>query len=275
MQILTQLLLAALILLLPVPALAGTLEDYQEARKLFAAVAACQAAYSNRHGGIAIEAFAKEGWEMEPYRQSDDKADVKFVLAWDKASKRDRDGYLLAVAGTESARDAKVDLRTAKVPFDGSTLEEFAVNAARKDLPPEAPRVHEGFNQVAQLLLTVESAQSNDDQKGTARKLWEILKEDTHDKVFLTGHSLGGAVATLVAARLLELGVSPEQIEVVSFGAPAVGNEAFVQKYDGKFPSDPDRQFRRSGAAGASQGVRRLPAAGQGNGLGPGQDCGD
>lgn len=235
MQSLVKLLLL-LTLTIPGTAWAGILEDYSEARLLLAATSACQAAYSNRQGTMVAAAFAKEGWQLEPYRKSNDKADARFVLAWDKNSKRDHDVYLLAVAGTENSRDAKVDMRTGKVPFAGATLDEFADYAARKDLPPEFPRVHEGFNQVAQLLLTVEATQSNDAQSGVPRKLWEILRDDSYDKVYLAGHSLGGAVATLVAARLLELGVRPEQIEVITFGAPEVGNEAFVQKYDGKFP---------------------------------------
>lgn len=231
-----KLLMAIIVLWSPAVGLAGAPEDYEKARINFAAAGACQAAYSNRQGNMAIAAFTKEGWVVEPYRQSNDKADVKFVLAWDKNSKRDRDVYMLAIAGTESVRDAKVDMRAGKVPFAGATLEEFEANAARKDLPPEAPRVHEGFNQVTQLLLSVDTVQSNDDQKGTARKLWEILRADTHDKIYITGHSLGGSVAELFAARLLELGVRPDQIEVITFGAAAVGNEAFVQQFDGKFP---------------------------------------
>lgn len=227
--------IVALALWIPGTVLAGTLEDYMEARTLFAASAACQAAYSSRQASLVAADFAKEGWQLEPYRKSNDKADAKFVLAWDKHSQENQDVYLLAVAGTENVRDAKVDMRAAKVPYAGATLEEFAANAERKDLPQDVPRVHEGFNQVAQLLLSVESTQSNDAQTGTPRKLWEILRDDHHDRVLLTGHSLGGAVVEIVAARLLDLGVRPEQIAVINFGAPEVGNEAFVAKYDGKF----------------------------------------
>ena len=215
---------------------ASTLSDYNEARKLYIAAGACMAAYSNRAGSLAVAAFEQEGWRIEPYRVSGEKADSRYLLAWDANSVTDRDVYILAVAGTENARDVKVDLRANKVYFAGKTLEEFAANAARKDLPPEVPRVHEGFNQSSMVLLTAQTAQANDHHPVGARLLSSILQEDKQDKVYLVGHSLGGAVVTLVAARLLDMGVNPEQIEVLTFGAPAVGNEAFATMYGGKIP---------------------------------------
>ena len=219
----------------PVSVSADALTEYMEARKIFAAAGACMAAYNSRPGSLAVAAFEREGWRIEPFKQVGDKVDVKYLLAWDANSRSDRDVYIMAVAGTESFRDAKVDLRTRKVYFAGKTLDEFVANAARKDVPQDAPRAHEGFNQATQLLLTAESAQANDAQAGKFRRLANILKEDHEDKLILVGHSLGGAVVTLAAARLLDMGVRPEQIEVITFGAPAVGNEAFVEKYEGKF----------------------------------------
>jgi len=218
----------------PLSVSAGTMADYLEARKIYIAAAACMAAYNSRHGSLAVAAFEREGGRIAPYKHVSAKADVKYMLAWDTNSTAEQDSYLLAVAGTESVRDAKLDLRTRKVYFAGKTLAEFAENAARKDLPPDAPRVHEGYNQATQLLLEAESAQSNDALAGTLRRLSNILKEDKEDKVYLVGHSLGGAVVTLAAARLLDMGVRPDQIEVITFGAPAVGNESFAAQYDGR-----------------------------------------
>jgi len=229
-------LVLGLILLLPLRASAGTLEDYTEARKMFWATAASMAAYSNRPASLVTESFAQQGWKIVKREQVADNADVQFILAWDANSQLGRNHYLLAVAGTESKLDVKVDLRTSKVYFAGSTLEEFAANAARTDLPPDAPRVHKGFNQVAQLLLSMETIQTQYEQNGKPKLLTSFLQENPDEKVFLVGHSLGGAVVTLIAARLVDMGVRPEQIEVIALGAPTVGNEAFVQRYDGKFP---------------------------------------
>ena len=52
-------------------------------------------------------------------------------------------------------------------------------------------------------------------------------------KVMCTGHSLGGAVATLAAHDIVTFcGVAPERISCYTFGCPRVGNHAFAAEYD-------------------------------------------
>lgn len=53
--------------------------------------------------------------------------------------------------------------------------------------------------------------------------------------LFLTGHSLGGALATLVSAALTNLG-QPSQC-VYTFGSPRVGNRGFAALYDHEVPA--------------------------------------
>lgn len=53
-------------------------------------------------------------------------------------------------------------------------------------------------------------------------------------KVFVTGHSLGGALATLFAARLVH-GAWPSPT-VYTFGSPRVGNHGFAAVYDMTVP---------------------------------------
>ena len=55
--------------------------------------------------------------------------------------------------------------------------------------------------------------------------LTTLLQENPESKVDLAGHSLGGAAVTLLAARLTDLGVKSEQIEVITFGAPTAGSD--------------------------------------------------
>ncbi|MCD8175587.1 MAG: lipase family protein [Phascolarctobacterium sp.] len=50
----------------------------------------------------------------------------------------------------------------------------------------------------------------------------------------ITGHSLGGAAATLLGERLARLGMPKEKFTVITFGAPAIGNKVFVDKYGDK-----------------------------------------
>jgi len=48
-------------------------------------------------------------------------------------------------------------------------------------------------------------------------------------RIILTGHSLGGAIATLYAAALKKNNIT--DVVTYTFGAPAVGKDSFVQKY--------------------------------------------
>ena len=62
--------------------------------------------------------------------------------------------------------------------------------------------------------------------------LAQELRAHPTEVLYLTGHSLGGAAAILTAARLSDMGVRPEQLRVITFGSPAVGNVAFARYYE-------------------------------------------
>ncbi len=76
-------------------------------------------------------------------------------------------------------------------------------------------RVHHGFN-------------------SALRRTWakfEPMLEEAQDKpLFLTGHSLGGALSILTACRLAKLGRPP--VAVYTFGAPRVGDPNFCAGYE-------------------------------------------
>lgn len=51
-------------------------------------------------------------------------------------------------------------------------------------------------------------------------------------QVYCTGHSLGGAVASLAAFDIArELNVSTQRIKLYTFGCPRLGNKAFVREF--------------------------------------------
>lgn len=209
------------------PVYAGPLEEYEEAHSIYAAAGACMASYSNtsRSGRLAYSYLEQEGWVIEPYVQTSGAVDARFLMA----KKRLPDGhfaYLFAVTGTETLKDVKTDLNTDKVYFAGRTPQEFAENAGLDGMPADVPKVHRGFHDYVQVALTAKT------NPGGQTFLYEDLLADPASKVVLAGHSLGGAVATVGGARLLSMGVRPEQIKVITFGAPAVGNEAFCRRYE-------------------------------------------
>ena len=165
---------------------------------------ASMAAYSSETGTLVRNELTARGWTVEPIEAYASKADAKALLLRQDAP----DGRLniLALCGTEDQKDAEIDLRVKPVPFD-----------------VEGGSVHQGFNDYTDVLLNSERFQA----------LIGELKS-TNERLYLTGHSLGGAVAILTAARLTELGLG-DRIEVLTFGAPAVGDRYFAEHFDGKF----------------------------------------
>lgn len=210
----------------PAAGLAGAAEDYEAASELQLAAAACLASYSARTGLLAREYLSRDGWEIKPFVLSSREADARFLLAQDVRTEG-RGRYILAFVGTETLKDVKVDLRTDKVYFAGRTPEEFAANAKLTGIPNTAPKIHQGFHEYVQAAFTAKTA----DGSGNWRLLSELLLADPTLKIYLAGHSLGGAAATVAGARLLAMGVRPDQVEIITFGAPAVGNEAFAREY--------------------------------------------
>lgn len=62
-------------------------------------------------------------------------------------------------------------------------------------------------------------------------KIIEVIAHSGNDRpIWLTGHSLGGAMAQLAGARLLQNGMKPAG--VITFGQPPVGYQTFANRYD-------------------------------------------
>ena len=99
----------------------------------------------------------------------------------------DHPTVVIAFRGTEinDSRDLLTNLRLYKVPWEGGG------------------RVHAGFRRALP------------DMNALARLISD------HARLLLTGHSLGGALATLAAARL-------RRGSLYTFGSPRVGNQEFV-----------------------------------------------
>jgi pimeloyl-ACP methyl ester carboxylesterase len=75
-------------------------------------------------------------------------------------------------------------------------------------------RVHHGFSSVL---------------RRTWGKLEQILERAEGKPLFLTGHSMGGALAVLTACRLAKAGRPP--VATYTFGSPRVGDLDFCAKY--------------------------------------------
>lgn len=64
-----------------------------------------------------------------------------------------------------------------------------------------------------------------------------IVKQHAKEtKIIVTGHSLGGALATLCAVDI-QFNFLDKFVECVTFGSPRVGNKAFAESFNKRIPS--------------------------------------
>ena len=204
-------------------------EDYRQAQLLYLTATASFAAYSGSDGDIAMAVMRHVGWQLVPSVKNDGAAPSKFFFARKETPSLPVE-YLVAIAGTATNKDIELDFKLGKVLFAGKTFAEFEINAEKKPaFPAQSPMVHKGFHQYVQTNFGEETKASSDGKPG--RKIVEILFAQPERIIYLTGHSAGGAAATLLGARFISMGVRPDQLKVVSFGAPAIGNASFAEKF--------------------------------------------
>eukprot|EP00746_Dinoflagellata_sp_MGD_P019562 gnl/MRDRNA2_/MRDRNA2_145478_c0_seq1.p1 gnl/MRDRNA2_/MRDRNA2_145478_c0~~gnl/MRDRNA2_/MRDRNA2_145478_c0_seq1.p1 ORF type:complete len:450 (+),score=79.18 gnl/MRDRNA2_/MRDRNA2_145478_c0_seq1:50-1399(+) len=155
---------------------------------------------------------------------------VKGLRAWVKMEGESSDSALIIFRGTVTDLEKDPEATVQNVITDASIrlvdlfpFESYS-SADGKNHVYDSPcqdlstiQVHAGFNDASTELLSV---------------ILPTLKTKVNDlkKVGLTGHSLGGALATLTAVKLKVMGV--EDVNVVTFGCPKVGNEDFKALYE-------------------------------------------
>ena len=199
---------------------------------LFVEAAASEAAYSGELSELLRARLVAAGWEIVGAETMGHRGTVGRFF---HMVRRDADGaelHLIAFPGTERGSDVWTDLRMKRAAFGGHSPAEFlAVRDTPKEERGGMPLVHRGFLDYCQAALFTDAAEG----ETAGERLAADLRAHPSEKLYLTGHSLGGAAAILAAARLSDLGVSPDQLIVTTFGAPAVGNEDFVRTYQDRF----------------------------------------
>ena len=212
--------------------------EYNRAYWTLFSLIASSAAYAP-DDGVETVYLKGHGWVFSPNRITDGKTTVHFITG--KGIMADgKPLYVISFRGSADKKDWATDFVTGQVVYGGKTLEEseriagFLPGGARERAAADAaaekagasapPRVHKGFNSYADLTLRMLLTSGS----------YEFLEQFRREKdacLLLTGHSLGGAVATIVGQRLIDFGFDPDRLQVITFGAPAVGNKAFKQMY--------------------------------------------
>lgn len=210
---------------------AKALENYRKSKLILLAAATCAGSYSSENESSEFNYLSDYGWKIYPLEAKEGKVKVGFTVA---ESKKDINGnklLVLAFRGSTTLKDWVYDLAASRVVFGGNNLKEFDKYTAMNARGEDKPKVHNGYNSYARaaLRLTIDF-----ENNGKKERIVDILKNHKNVKMILTGHSLGGAVATIFAERLVSMGISKEQIPVITFGSPAVGNKQFVKEYGNK-----------------------------------------
>lgn len=179
------------------------------------------------YGELTLERY---GFELVTHLRNN-VTDTHVVIAW---SREDHNRLVISFRGTTSKENWKSNLRADQqvlwiksrgLSWRRSYLERLTDVAAKIPLLNMAlPRVHRGF------WIAYESIR--DELKDVTRL---ILDENPGISVYITGHSMGGALA-VIAAYDFAVNFSI-QVAMYNFGGPRVGNPSFRQPYDRCVPT--------------------------------------
>ncbi|KAE9130000.1 hypothetical protein PF010_g3979 [Phytophthora fragariae] len=179
------------------------------------------------YGELTLERY---GFELITHLRSN-LTDTHAVVAW---SQEDHRRLVISFRGTTSKENWRSNLRADQhvlwiksrgLRWRRTCLEKVEDVAAKIPLLNMAlPRVHRGF------WIAYESIR---DQLKEVTRL--ILDENPGVSVYITGHSMGGALAVLAA---YDLAVNFSiKVNMYNFGGPRVGNPSFRQHYDRCVPT--------------------------------------
>ncbi len=202
-------------------------QDFAEAYFIQTAAAACSGVYYGQKA-VSFDFLRDRGWQvLEPITISGKEAQPRLAVASNYFADLGKQIYLVTFRGSISRRDWELDLTTRQVAYGGHSLREMAQVAAQEEVGKGVPAVHGGFNTYVQTVLDQAVLEDRRTWKGVFKEA--VSREDGY--LILCGHSLGGAAATLLGQRLLDLGFPQDKLGVVTFGAPAVANAAFAAAY--------------------------------------------
>ncbi len=209
-----KILIVLMCLLLPMNFAGAEEKNLEDANENLICALSSMAAYSGDDGFFVRKILTSRGFTINRLLPDNGSTNVKAYLI-DKEFPDGRKMKIFVVAGTEDMKDAEVDAKIGRTALhDG---EEFQND-------PHKIFVHKGFRDYADNALS----------EGVTEFLIDELNNNPNETLYLTGHSLGGAVALMAAIRLTDAGIDTSRMKVITFGAPSVGNHALAEIYSDK-----------------------------------------
>lgn len=166
------------------------------------------AAYSGETGDLSKRFFEGRGWKLDKFENHSEKINVK-IHFMSRITPEGDVTKVFFITGTEDLKDVGIDIKVKPVPLYEND---------KKIL------VHSGFKNYADAALA----------NGILDFLVEYINNHPNEKIYITGHSLGGAISMMTAVRLFDAGANMQNIKVITFGAPAIGNKNLAEKYNDK-----------------------------------------
>lgn len=148
------------------------------------------------------------------FKSKTDIVDLQFMKLIKYDEEINKDIIILVFQGSQEPQDWISNLTVKKANYSGKY------------------QVHQGFYDGFKLFLKI---LNDKDFYSKTQKKYNFNKDidyiNNNCKIILTGHSLGGALATLAACYFHDIGIKKENMSIYTFGAPPVGDEEFCQKY--------------------------------------------
>jgi triacylglycerol lipase len=177
----------------------------------------CKTVYENFSGNIHFNGITEE-----PVLLSDPETDTQVAILPEGTA------ATIVFRGSESSEDWETDFNTKleQAQFDQKVIRELIVGPQQKVYPygeasSSGALMHSGF---------VKAYFAVRDQ------IHAYIKTHPVSRVVTTGHSLGGALATLCAVDVQYNFSDTVKIEAFTYGAPKVGNDGFRDSYNQRVP---------------------------------------
>ncbi|UIE36564.1 lipase family protein [Leptodesmis sichuanensis] len=177
----------------------------------------CQKVYEN------FSTVQFDGITETPILISDPKTDTQCAILPEGTA------ATIVFRGSESSEDWETDFNTAleRAQFDQKVIRELIVGPQEKTYPyagssSSGALMHTGF-------VTAYFAVRD--------QIHHYIQNSAVSTVVATGHSLGGALATLCAVDIQYNFSDKVTIEAFTYGAPKVGNDGFRDSYNQRVPN--------------------------------------